>query len=239
VPKLWTQTIEAHRREVRDAILDTTAGLVAAHGLRSVTMAHIAEQTGIGRATLYKYFSDADAILRAWHQRQIDCHLAQLVNVRDQAADASQRLQAVLEAYAFITYHTRRHADPELIAFLHSDEQLAHAREQLHELIRQVIADCARIGEVRDDVTPDELAHYCLHALAAASNLASEAAVRRLVTVTLGGLQLPRRLAHQPLLAERHGRPTPVLPAVAPLPDLDPRANTGPEPTLPHTIDAD
>jgi len=25
VPKLWNETIEAHRREVRDAILDTTA----------------------------------------------------------------------------------------------------------------------------------------------------------------------------------------------------------------------
>ena len=32
VPKLWTETIETHRREVRDAILDTTAALVAEHG---------------------------------------------------------------------------------------------------------------------------------------------------------------------------------------------------------------
>jgi len=54
VPKLWHHTIEAHRREVRDAILDNTATLVAAHGLRQVTMSQIAEQTGIGRATLYK-----------------------------------------------------------------------------------------------------------------------------------------------------------------------------------------
>ena len=34
VPKLWNETIEAHRRAVRDAILDTTAALVAEHGLR-------------------------------------------------------------------------------------------------------------------------------------------------------------------------------------------------------------
>jgi hypothetical protein len=71
VPKLWNETIEAHRREVRDAILDTTATLVAEQGLRSVTMSQIADQTGIGRATLYKYFPDADTILRAWHERQI------------------------------------------------------------------------------------------------------------------------------------------------------------------------
>src|SRR6266700_7593935 len=58
VPKLWKETIEAHRREVGDAILDTTAALVAEHGLRSVTMSQIAEETGIGRATLYKYFTN-------------------------------------------------------------------------------------------------------------------------------------------------------------------------------------
>src|SRR6266540_2821008 len=35
----------------------------------------------------------------------------------------------------------------------------------------------------RDDVAPDELASYCLHALTAASSLPSQAAIRRLVTV--------------------------------------------------------
>jgi len=46
VPKLWSDTIEAHRREVRDAILDTTAAL-AEQGLMSVTMSQIAEDTGV------------------------------------------------------------------------------------------------------------------------------------------------------------------------------------------------
>src|SRR5215207_8059831 len=51
VPKLWNETIEAHRREVHDAILDTTWALIAEHGLLSVRMSQIAEKTGIGRAT--------------------------------------------------------------------------------------------------------------------------------------------------------------------------------------------
>ena len=71
VPKLWSETIESHRSAVREATLDTTAALVAEHGLRSVTMSQIAEQTGIGRATLYKYFPDVDSILVAWHERQV------------------------------------------------------------------------------------------------------------------------------------------------------------------------
>src|SRR5918999_2793316 len=100
MPKLWNETIEAHRRDVRDAIVETTAALVAAHGLRSVTMSQIAEETGIGRATLYKYFSDVESILHAWHERQIANHLNHLAEVRDEAKDEGERLEAVLAAYA-------------------------------------------------------------------------------------------------------------------------------------------
>jgi len=40
-------------------------------------------------------------------------------------------------------------------------------------------------------IAPDELAGYCLHALTAAGNLPSEAAVRRLLAVTMAGLRPP------------------------------------------------
>lgn len=193
MPKLWNETIEAHRREVRDAILDTTAALVAEHGLLSVTMSQIAEQTGIGRATLYKYFPDIDAILRAWHDREITSHLHQLTEIRDRAGDPRQRLEAVLRAYAHIAHQTRRHHDPELVTFLHRDEHLAHAQQQLHDLIRQLLAEGAKTGDLRDDVAPTELASYCLHALNAAGSLSTQAAVRRLVTVTLAGLRPTER----------------------------------------------
>jgi AcrR family transcriptional regulator len=188
MPKLWNETIEAHRHEVRDAILDTTAALVAEHGLRPVTMSQIAEGTGIGRATLYKYFSGVEAILVAWHERQVARHFEQLVEVRDQAGDAGERLAAVLEAYALIAHE---HHSTELTALLHRGEHFARAQQHLSHLIRDLLSAAADTGAVRDDVAPDELARYCLHALAAASSLPSKAAVRRLVTVILAGLQPP------------------------------------------------
>jgi AcrR family transcriptional regulator len=188
VPKPWNETIEAHRREVRDAILDTTAALVAEQGLRSVTMSQIAEETGIGRATLYKYFSGVEAILLAWHERQITGHLEYLAEVRDQADDAGERLEAVLEAYALISHESHGHHDTELAAFLHRDEQVARAQQQLRAMIRDLLTEGAKTSDIRDDVAPDELASYCLYALTAASSLPSKAAVRRLVTVILAGL---------------------------------------------------
>ncbi|MGH2749227.1 MAG: TetR/AcrR family transcriptional regulator [Actinomycetota bacterium] len=188
MPKLWNVTIEEHRREVREAILDTTVALVGEHGLLSVTMSQIAGETGIGRATLYKYFPDVEAILLAWHERQINGHLGYLAEVRDGAGDAGERLEAVLEAYALISHDSRGHHDSELAALMHRGGQVARAEQQLRRMIRDLMTEGQKNGDVRSDVTPDELVSYCLHALTAASSLPSKAAVRRLVTVTLAGL---------------------------------------------------
>ena len=192
VPKLWSETIDTHRREVRDAILDATAALVAAHGLRAVTMSEIAEKTGIGRATLYKYFPDVEAMLLAWHERQVTGHLAQLVELRDHAGDARDRLEAVLEAYALLSHETaHQHQGTELSALVHQGQHVARAQHQLTQFLQDLLAEAARTGHVRADVAPEELASYCLHAVTAASSLPSKAAVRRLVMVTLAGLRPP------------------------------------------------
>ncbi len=193
MPRLWNETIDAHRQAVHEAILDATAELVRVHGLLSVTMSKIAETTGIGRATLYKYFPDVEAILHAWHQRQVEAHLRQLADIRDRVTDPGERLDAVLHAYARISQERSSHDRPghRLAATLHQGPQLAQAQQQVQGLIKDLLTEVAASGDLRDDVAPDELAGFCVHALSAAASLRSEAAVRRLVTVTIAGLRPP------------------------------------------------
>lgn len=186
MPKLWRDTIEAHRREVHDAILDTTATLVAERGLLSVTMSEIAARAGIGRATLYKYFPDVEAILTAWHEREVAGHLAQLAGIRDRADRADARLEAVLENYALIA---QEHHGTELAALLHRGGHVTRAENHLREFIRDLIAEGTEAGHIRHDVPAAELATYCMNAVTAASTLPSQAAVRRLVGVILTGLR--------------------------------------------------
>lgn len=186
VPKLWNETIDAHRHAVREAILDTAAKLVSEGGLRSVRMSQIAEQAGIGRATLYKYFSDVEAVLLAWHERQVAGHLHHLAEIRDRPGSPVERLAAVLEAYAGIA--RQRHGG-ELAALLHQGEHVTHAQRHLEGMLQELVAEGVQAGGLRGDVPPAELARYCLHALTAAAALPSEAAVRRLVSVTLDGLR--------------------------------------------------
>lgn len=188
VPKLWNESIEGHRSAVREAVLDAAAALIAEHGLTSVTMSKIAEATGIGRATLYKYFPDIEAILVAWHERQITAHLRHLTAAREYGGDAQARLASVLEVYAG---NSRRRHDGDLAILLRQGAHVASAHGQLIGLVEELVADAAAAGAVRTDVPVAELAAYCLNALTASADMPSDAAVRRLVTVTLAGLRPP------------------------------------------------
>jgi AcrR family transcriptional regulator len=190
VPKIWNQTIDAHRRAVREATLAATVALVAEHGLRSVTMSQIAQETGIGRATLYKYFPDIEAILLAWHERQVGRHLEHLAELRHREHDVGERLKAVLHAYALIQHE---HDDSEVASALHRGRHVAAAQRHLHRFMRDVLAEAADAEAARSDVAPEELARYCLSALTAARELPSKAAVGRLVGLVLAGLSPPAR----------------------------------------------
>ncbi|APR81549.1 Transcriptional regulator, TetR family protein [Minicystis rosea] len=189
MPKLWNDTIASHREEVRDAILDAAPALVAERGLTSLTMSAIAQRAGITRATLYKYFPDVDAILAGWHERQVESNLAELVAARDAADGAERRLEIMLETYARLVHE--QHAS-ELVAFMRHSDLATRGYQQLTDMLRDVIADGATRGRLRNDVSPAELANYCVNALSGAHRVTSMAAVRRLVSVTLAGLRPSR-----------------------------------------------
>ena len=189
MPKLWSETIEAHRRAVHEAILEAGHTLAVERGVGSVTMSEVAARAGIGRATLYKYFPDVESILVARHQRHVAAHLEQLERLRDQAPTAAARLEAVLTGFAFAAHHRRDHGSTEVSALVHRREHIAPAEAQLAALITSVLAEAAADGTVRADVPPAELASFCMHALAAAAGLPDGAAVHRLVALTLSGLR--------------------------------------------------
>ena len=198
MPRLWTDTLDEHRRAVRDATLDTAAALIAEHGLAGVTMSQLAERTGIGRATLYKYFPDVAAVLSAWHERQLTTHLAELRAATAATTDPASRLPTALTTYATLqrtahggSAHGGSGGDGpggDLAALLHRSEHTLEARAQLHTFLRDLIAESAAAGRTRADVPPAELATYCLHALTAAAALPTAAATRRLVALTLAAL---------------------------------------------------
>lgn len=197
VPRLWSTTIDEHRRTVHAAILDAAAALVTEQGLAAVTMSQIAAHAGIGRATLYKYFPDVEAIVVAWHERLVEQHLTQLTHAAAIDTAPAERLRLVLTTLAELSggRHqpgTAGHG-PDLAVPLHRAEHLRQARHHLHKLLTGVVQAAVDAGTVRGDVPAGELAAFCQHALgAAAAGPLTRPARDRLVELTLAALHPPR-----------------------------------------------
>nr|WP_295888722.1 TetR/AcrR family transcriptional regulator [uncultured Devosia sp.] len=186
MPKLWNDTIDAHKRNVRDSTLDATADLVTRKGLAAVTMSEIAQETGIGRATLYKYFPDVEAVLLAWHERQVHRHLESFRAIASGKGSPLVRLRNVLDAYGLMAHD---HEGGGLASALHRGGHVVHARDHLTAFLSAIITEAVAAGEVREDVPAKELAVFCLSAVAGAAELRSKQAVERLVSVALAALR--------------------------------------------------
>ncbi|MDA2813184.1 helix-turn-helix domain containing protein [Nocardiopsis sp. RSe5-2] len=194
MPRLWNATIEAHRDRVREAVMDAAWELARERGPASVTMSGIAERAGIGRATLYKYFTDPDSILRARHEEHVTAHLEHLAAIADRPGPTAERLRAAAEGYAVICLHRARHsAGPgaALSALVHTGPEADGAHERLVALFAGLVGEAAGEGAVRSDTGPTELARYCVHALTAAGGTGGEEGARRLAGVVIDGLRPP------------------------------------------------
>jgi AcrR family transcriptional regulator len=186
MPRLWTDTIEAHRSQVHDAILDAAARLAAERGITAMSMSEVANEAGIGRATLYKYFASVDAILVAWHETQVANHMRELSGSAAKVDDPADRVRAVLQRYAEICHE---HLGSEIAAAVHHGEHMGGPRAHLTEFLSDLLADASVAGRLRDDVPPAELAAFALAATEAARHAGSKAAVDRLVGVIFSALE--------------------------------------------------
>lgn len=192
VPKLWSETIGAHRSDVRQAVIDAAADLVARHGLRGVTMSAVAERAGIGRATVYKYFPDAESILSAWHERLLTAHVHELRGAVQQTPDPDERLRAVLQRYAVIALDSSRKHDPGLRQGLHGEHHTEAAGAELHRLMQDVLTEAVSRGTVRSDIPVEEVASFCINALDRGWTSSSTPALDRLIRMTLDGIRPAR-----------------------------------------------
>ncbi len=105
------------RETVRAAILDAAEELIAAKGLHGAGLAQIAKKAGVAVGTLYNYFEDRDAMVRALFETR--------------RATVRPKVQAALTAGADLPF------EPRLRAFL---RQLFGAFEEHRPYIKVVFA---------------------------------------------------------------------------------------------------
>lgn len=191
MPRIWTDTVDAHRVAVRAAILASAWRLAVDDGLFAVTMSRIAETAGISRATIYKYFPNVEAILTAQHLQHVEAHLERLESLTHEPTPARDRMRELFSAWTEICYERRRHGAGDVSAALHQDPAIARAEERVRSLFFKVLTSAAATGAIRDDLRLEDVANYCIGALDAASTAPTSATRASLIDVLIAGL-VPR-----------------------------------------------
>ena len=90
-------TSRAAREDRRDAILDAAAGLFARIGFRDISMALLAERSGVAKGTLYLYFPTKEAVFLDLYGREMEAWFDQVEQrIDDIPANDHHRLAGLL-----------------------------------------------------------------------------------------------------------------------------------------------
>lgn len=96
----------------RERILDAALELVAASGLRKLTMDEVAERAGVGRMTVYRRFGERERLIDALAIREVTALLAELDGAVDRSAPIAEQI-----ADGFATAIRLAHGHPLLERF--------------------------------------------------------------------------------------------------------------------------
>lgn len=91
----------------RDAILRTARQIIERDGLAKLSLRLLAEELGVSAPSLYRYFRNKKALLRAIAEETVELLFIELYAAMESESDVEQRPLAVAKAY-----HRYAHAHP-------------------------------------------------------------------------------------------------------------------------------
>ena len=160
----------ARREDVRDAILDATNRLLARYGYRKMTMDDLAREVGIGKGTLYLYFSGKQEIALSHIDHIVERLKEKLLTIAREDAPAGERLREMLVTRVLFRFDSVQHYTESL------NDLLAELRPQLLARRRryfgeeaQVFAEVIAEGQASRAFKPGD-AHETAHLLLLATN---------------------------------------------------------------------
>lgn len=157
-------TREEKKKRTKKAILEAAVQLFGEKGFEKTSIAELARAAGVGKGTVYSYFTTKNEILHAFCEDELDFIHEQLTKYRDR--DRSILDQMVTLFMAEFEYVTR---NPEFgrlfmqeIVFPRKENLLSHKDQEnrYFELIFPMIESAQRRGELRPEM--DKL-HICGH----------------------------------------------------------------------------
>ena len=191
---------ESWRQERRGRLLEAAARVFARNSYDQASMDEIAAEAGVGKPTLYRYFSGKNALFSAVFVEALDVLEAQLAQVLETEHGLQARLVGLVRALVpTVRDHlvsNRFIAEQESAAEIDRSNRMIfrERRARICRFFAEAIEDEAACGRIRPEIDPDRAAHLIIGAIwsgAADSRGDAQSIADEVVALVVHGLALP------------------------------------------------
>jgi AcrR family transcriptional regulator len=171
----------------RERLLEAATHIFSAGGSQA-SLEAVARQAGVGIGTLYRHFPTREALFEAVYRHEVD-HLGDLAEQLAREPEPTEALRRWLHANVRLVATKKGMIAALQEAAQASTELRAYSLERLTEAIGLLLNRAIAAGELRADVTPDELLRTLLGIFYSQGTNDWQPSALRLVDVFVDGLR--------------------------------------------------
>jgi AcrR family transcriptional regulator len=191
--KMGAESTKANRKPRADSIrnrelLIEAATTVFSTGGQQASLEAVAREAGVGIGTLYRHFPTREALFEAVYRREVD-QLGELAERLTHEAAPVEALRQWLHANVRLMATKRGMVEALQLVASGSSELKAYSFERLTRSLAGLLARGAAAGEIRSDVTPEDLLRALIGIFYAERASDWQATTQRLVDVFVDGLR--------------------------------------------------
>lgn len=143
MPRIRGTSLAEHRAAIREQVFAALVQLLDQRGFSAITMADLAEVSGVGRSSLYNHFRDLEAVVVAFAGDETDRYLMALNEALVEIESPARRLEAYVRHHVAAASEFHLGVGHELGTVL-SPVAMAELRQHIvavEEVLRAILAD--------------------------------------------------------------------------------------------------
>jgi AcrR family transcriptional regulator len=183
----------------RERVLEA-AKVVFSAGGPEASLEAVAQTAGVGIGTLYRHFPTREALFEAVYRREVQ----QLADLAEQLKEKSQPVDALrrwMRSNVRFVATKKGMSEALALAAYKNSELFSYSFDQLTRAVGGLLDRAVAAGEIRDDITPEDLLRALVGMCYMHDQPGWQTSVLRLVDVFIDGLRIrpvrPRAKAKQ------------------------------------------
>jgi len=184
--------LRADARRNRDQILVAAREIFAERGA-DVPMEEIARRASVGVGTLYRRFVDREALIRAVFRDTFQVVADETRAALEQERTAWDALMRIMRQSAWLHVSVQAKS-PRVTAVVRADEETSRVRDELLDMLDEVVRRAQDEGSLRRDVGVGDLAMLFVSVVHQVPSVTSDAAglvPGRVLAIMMDGLRAP------------------------------------------------